>query len=518
MRASPLLILLTMSAIWGLTWIAVKTGIEAVPPIFLAASRFVVAGTILLIIFRKEIDLRAWRDRWLKIVIVALFLGTLCYGGLFWGIQFTPSGIAAIINLSLIPVGLLVIGAIFRAEAFGLMKIVGVLVGIAGLTLMFAPEIARGGAAPVAGIAAITLATLAACLGSVLSKRWLGDLPTGAVSGAAHPRRRHRHGPRFADVAFPSSESRGSRSRRALQERVMKKSIAIIGAPSSAGAYAPGQEKAPAALRGAGLIRRLSERGFNVAEFGDVDGFRWRADRDNPRAMNIEHVARVSGDVAALVNKATRDERIALVLGGDCTVELGTISGLLGAERKVGLVYIDFDADLNTPETTTDGALDWMGVAHMLGAPGTKERLSKLGPRTPMLASDAVMLFGAGNIKPHERELIDRLGIATIPPGEIAADPVATARKAARWAKQFDALAAHFDVDVIDFEDFPIAEHTRRKQALTLDQTMRALAVLLAAPNLAALTLAEINPDHGAADGETMRIFAERLAGAFAGG
>lgn len=184
MRASPLLILVSMSAIWGLTWIAVKTGIEAVPPIFLAASRFVVAGTILLVIFRKEIDLRAWRDRWLKIVIVALFLGTLCYGGLFWGIQFTPSGIAAIINLSLIPVGLLVIGAIFRAEAPGPMKIVGVLVGIAGLTLMFAPEIARGGAAPVAGIAAIILATLAACLGSVLSKRWLGDLPTGAVSGA----------------------------------------------------------------------------------------------------------------------------------------------------------------------------------------------------------------------------------------------------------------------------------------------------------------------------------------------
>lgn len=298
----------------------------------------------------------------------------------------------------------------------------------------------------------------------------------------------------------------------------MTKSIAIIGAPSSAGAYAPGQEKAPAALRGAGLIRRLSERGFNVADYGDVDGFRWRADRDNPRAMNIEHVARVAGDVAALVKRAARDERIALVVGGDCTIELGTISGLLGAERKVGLVYIDFDADLNTPETTTDGALDWMGVAHMLAAPGTEERLSKLGPRTPMLAPDAVMLFGAGNIKPHERELIASLNIETIPPGDIAANPREAARRAVRWAAQFDALAIHLDVDVIDFEDFSIAEHTRRKQALTLDQTMRALAVLLASPNLAALTLAEINPDHGAEDGETMRIFADRLAGAFAGG
>jgi drug/metabolite transporter (DMT)-like permease len=184
MRASPLLILLSMSAIWGLTWIAVKTGVEAVPPIFLAATRFVVAGTVLLVIFRKEIDLPAWPGRWLKMAIVALFLGTFCYGGLFWGMQFTPSGIAAIINLSLIPVGLLVIGALFRAEALGLMKIVGVLVGVAGLILMFAPEAASGGAASAAGITAITLATLSACLGSVLSRRWLGDLPTGAVSGA----------------------------------------------------------------------------------------------------------------------------------------------------------------------------------------------------------------------------------------------------------------------------------------------------------------------------------------------
>lgn len=183
MRLSPTLILLLMSTIWGLTWIAVKIGVDAVPPVFLAATRFLVAGAILLVLFRKDIDLGVWRGRWLKMIIVALFIGTLGYGGLFWGMQFTPSGVAAIINLSLIPVGLLVIGALFRAEALGLMKIVGVLVGFAGLAVMFAPEITSGGAAPVAGIAAITLATLSACLGSVLSKRWLGDLPTGAVSG-----------------------------------------------------------------------------------------------------------------------------------------------------------------------------------------------------------------------------------------------------------------------------------------------------------------------------------------------
>ena len=58
-----------------------------------------------------------------------------------------------------------------------------------------------------------------------------------------------------------------------------------------------------------------------------------------------------------------------LVLGGDCTVELGTVAGAIRSGTTVGLAYIDLDADLNTPETG-DGILDWMGVAHLLDVPG----------------------------------------------------------------------------------------------------------------------------------------------------
>lgn len=184
MRFSPFAILMLMSVIWGLTWIAVKTGVDALPPVFFAATRFLAAGVILLTIFRKEIDLTKWRERALKMAIVAFFIGTVCYGGLFWGMQYTPSGVAAVINLSLIPIGLLVIGAAFRAETLGLAKSIGVVVGVAGVIVMFIPELHGGEPASAAGIIAISLATLSACLGSVLSRRWLSDLPPGGVSGA----------------------------------------------------------------------------------------------------------------------------------------------------------------------------------------------------------------------------------------------------------------------------------------------------------------------------------------------
>jgi len=139
----------------------------------------------------------------------------------------------------------------------------------------------------------------------------------------------------------------------------------VIGAPTSAGAYAPGQERAPAATRAAGLITGLVARGVDVLDHGDVPGFRWIVDRTDPRAMHAAAAARVARAVADGVAQAVADGGRILVLGGDCTVELGTVAGATRDSDDVGLVYIDLDADLNTPDVDTfytagvEGYLDY---------------------------------------------------------------------------------------------------------------------------------------------------------------
>ena len=73
---------------------------------------------------------------------------------------------------------------------------------------------------------------------------------------------------------------------------------------------------------------------------------------------------------------------LALVLGGNCTIALGVMAALrrLGADAP-GLLYVDRHYDINTPETTTDGALDWMGLAHALALPGCVDTVADaLGP------------------------------------------------------------------------------------------------------------------------------------------
>lgn len=74
----------------------------------------------------------------------------------------------------------------------------------------------------------------------------------------------------------------------------MSDRLSIVGAPSSAGAYAPGQEQAPGALRAIGFPEMLAERGIRIQDRGDVAGFRWRPDKVNRRAMNASDVALVA--------------------------------------------------------------------------------------------------------------------------------------------------------------------------------------------------------------------------------
>jgi arginase len=297
----------------------------------------------------------------------------------------------------------------------------------------------------------------------------------------------------------------------------MSNRLVIIGAPSSAGAYAPGQEKAPAALRAAGLLEFLSAGGITVDDLGDISGFRWRADKANPRAMNANAASTVAKATAERVASALAADAAVLVLGGDCTVELGTVAGALRRTQSVGVVYIDLDTDLNTPESTRDGALDWMGVAHMLGVEGTVPELAALGPRVPMLRPEQVLFFANDNVEPFERQVIEELGIAEVRLAEVAADPSSAAEAVATgWARQFERLLVHLDLDVLDFLDMPLAENNRRNAGLRFDQLMTALRPLLCAPNWAVLTVCELNPDHGESDGSTLRTFAGALADALA--
>lgn len=286
--------------------------------------------------------------------------------------------------------------------------------------------------------------------------------------------------------------------------------VTLVEAQTSAGGYAPGQEEGPDALLAAGLIDQLQAAGVAVHRGGQVTPFRWRPDADNPTAANVGAVIDRAGQVAALVRTASAQDMV-LVLGGDCTVGVGTVAGLLPRVERLGLVYFDRHADLNVPASTVDGALDWMGVAHMLDIDGAVDGLAALAGQRPMLSSEQVSFLGLGPHTDFEAEVIADRGLSVVDVTTVADAPMPAARAALSPLSDCEGLAVHFDVDLVDFLDAPLAENTDRGIAPSLRTCGEILSELMADARVRALTVTEFNPHHGSEDGSTAQRLVDVL-------
>src|SRR6476646_9869451 len=262
----------------------------------------------------------------------------------------------------------------------------------------------------------------------------------------------------------------------------------ILGVPSSAGAFAAGQEHAPAALREAGLVERLAA-GDDLLDLGDLPEFGWRPDREQPRAQHAGRVAETAGRVRdEVAGRLAAGDRV-LVLGGDCTV---------------GVV---------------DGALDWMGMAHMLGVEGCLPELADLAsPFVPMLDPSQVVVLGHehGQATDWELSVIAERSVAVVAAEALRADPAAAAQRALAQVADATRVVVHLDVDVVDFVDAPLSENTGRNVGVPLAAVAAALPVLMADRRTAALTVTELNPVHAAADPGCLERLVHALVAAVA--
>lgn len=272
------------------------------------------------------------------------------------------------------------------------------------------------------------------------------------------------------------------------------RTLHLLGVATSAGAYGPGQDQAPATFRRHGLVAALEATGRPVIDVGDAGHAVFSEDLEHPQAANVDTVAQMCRAVAAPVAEALDQGAAVLVLGGDCTIALGALAGALEGSDSVGMIYIDGDTDLNTP-ATGDGILDWMGAAHILGLPGTESSLSGLARRSPMLEPDALRFVAAENVTEAEQVVVDGLELQLHSLAECLSDPQAVLGSLNEWARDFDRVLVHVDIDVLDGASFPIADNTRRVPGLGLSALSQLLDRLCRLPNFAALTLCEVNPD-----------------------
>ena len=287
--------------------------------------------------------------------------------------------------------------------------------------------------------------------------------------------------------------------------RMRTRKLSLIGVPSSAGARRTGQEGAPAAYRAAGLLEKLRARGRDVLDEGDSPSVSYRPDPEHPRQQNASLVAEVARQTADRVERAAASGRFPVVLGGDCTVGLGVVAGLCRRHPRLGLLYFDGDVDLNTPDTTPSGIFDGMVVAHLLGR-GVPE-LAGLGPRTPLLSEEDIVLFGydeeSGSFDPPELEVLEHSRIAKYPLARVRPDPAAAARDALAYLENGPAaFLLHFDVDVTSLS----AADVHHPRGLDLGPAFAALKVFLASPACAAIVVTEFNAEKDKDGSDAARV------------
>jgi len=143
--------------------------------------------------------------------------------------------------------------------------------------------------------------------------------------------------------------------------------IALLGAPTSAAAMSLGHEGAPVALRTAGIVDRLRTIGYEVVDLGDDPPQLYKPDEESPRARNLPRILASIEALKPRVEQAVKSGALPLILSGDCSVALATVAGVRRYFRNVGMIYMDSDADLNTPATAPSGCVDGMVVSHLSG-------------------------------------------------------------------------------------------------------------------------------------------------------
>ena len=294
-------------------------------------------------------------------------------------------------------------------------------------------------------------------------------------------------------------------------------SLALLGVPLDLGASRRGVEMGPSAVRLAQLAQRLERLGHDVVDTGDVP-IPTRETLGVGRG--IEFLPTITGictDIAARTADIVRGGRIPLVLGGDHSLAAGSIAGVATAlaERgdRLGVIWLDAHADLNTPESTLSGNVHGMPVAHLLGH-GDRGMASIASPG-PAVRPEHLVIIGARDLDQAERTHAREYGVTIYTMRDIDERGLRTilAEAIAQVSAGTTGLHVSLDLDFVDPRDAP-GVGTPVRGGVTYREAHLAMETLWDSGRVVSLDLVEVNPVLDSYN-QTAELAVELMASAF---
>ena len=274
--------------------------------------------------------------------------------------------------------------------------------------------------------------------------------------------------------------------------------VHVLGVPMDLGSGRRGVDMGPSAIRIAGLEARLVELGHTVVDEGDITIRNMEELKvGDERARYLAEIARAATVACRKVDRIMSRGHFPLVVGGDHSIAVGTVSGIAASCRregkKLGLLWVDAHGDINTPESSPSGNIHGMPLAALLGY-GT-DRLTGIGGRFRKVEPANVALVGIRSLDEGEKHLLKRTGVQVHTMSDIDRHGIHRIMKKAlaRVTDDTDYVHVSFDLDAVDPTVAP-GVGTPVKGGLDYREAHLIMELLHDSGVMTSLEMVEVNP------------------------
>lgn len=274
------------------------------------------------------------------------------------------------------------------------------------------------------------------------------------------------------------------------------KNINIIGAPSTFGQRKLGVNFGPDAIRYAGIVDRIRRIGYTVVDKGNVDVPEINLDKFNSEQeglRNIDEIIQVSENLSDAVSASVQNGAFPLILGGDHSIAIGSISGISKHYDNLGVIWYDAHGDLNVPEESPSGNIHGMPLRILAG--DGDDRLVNISNYAPKVKPENIVLIGMRDLDTGEREYIKNNNIKTYTMADIDRLGIHQVINESidHLKGKTDGIHLSLDVDALDPVETP-GTGTRVLGGLNYRESHFALELLHNSQLITSMDLVEVNP------------------------
>lgn len=278
-----------------------------------------------------------------------------------------------------------------------------------------------------------------------------------------------------------------------VNQTTMQKKVSVLCVPFDLGAGRRGVHLSPNAILQAGLQKRIAQLGLESVMEGEVIPSHVAADANDDHLKNLKEVIAVNTALADRVEQIVKKDSFPLILGGDHSIGIGTLSGLARHYKNLGVIWFDAHADLNTAETSPSGNIHGMSLAVALGM--GHPQLTQIKSTGYNIDPHHVVIIGARQLDEGEKEYIKKSGVTCFTMYDIDRLGMQTVVSKALDLLKHDTDGIHlsFDVDSLDPREAP-GTGTPVRGGIRYREAHLALELFYESGLISSAEIVEVNP------------------------